>query len=68
MDLQIGERVGKRIIPVHDRDWVGHPVVGHVVEQPDSGFYAITHRDECKRHDSLHDAINYIGRLWRERR
>ena len=51
-----------RIRPVRDRSHVNVPVIGHVVRMED-GFYAF-YRDECVRHDTVSDAVSWIGKKW----
>jgi len=56
-----------RIIPIRDNDYVGRPIIGHVVRM-DDGIYSFTDRDECVKHDTENKAIEFIERKWRSRK
>lgn len=50
-----------RIRPVADNDYIGQPVVAHMVTM-ECGIY-IFHGDQCEHFDSLSEAMGYVERL-----
>jgi hypothetical protein len=53
-----------RIIPIHDDDYIGEPIIGFVIRMED-GFYTVTSRDECDKHDTFDAAVSFIRKRWR---
>ena len=50
-----------KIRPVRDTDYVGQPVVAHIVEMP-CGFY-VFHGEQCVHRDSHTEAMGYVERI-----
>ncbi len=56
-----------RIVPIRAEEYVGRPVIGHVIRMED-GFYAVTAADECQHFESQNNAIAFVERKWRSRK
>lgn len=64
MEMEIGKPVDRhgKLRPVVHPEYVGHPVVGHIVYLP-CGLYALVGQD-CRRFETETEAVAYLERRW----